>query len=79
LDAYSGYHQISLVVDDKEKTTFITPFEIFCYSKMALDIKNGGTTYQKGVQIILEPQIGWNVEEYIDDVVVKLKKVWGSS
>jgi hypothetical protein len=30
LNAYSGYHQISLATDDKEKTSFITPFEIFC-------------------------------------------------
>jgi hypothetical protein len=32
LDAYSGYHQISLAVDDEEKIAFITPFEIFCYT-----------------------------------------------
>jgi hypothetical protein len=35
LDTYSGYHQISLAVDDEQKTTFITPFGIFCYTKMA--------------------------------------------
>jgi hypothetical protein len=40
LDAYSGYHQISLAIDD-EKTSFITPFGIFCYTKMAFGLKNG--------------------------------------
>jgi hypothetical protein len=29
LDAYSVYHQISIIIDDKEKTAFITPFRIF--------------------------------------------------
>jgi hypothetical protein len=28
LDAYSGNHQISLTIDDEEKTAFITPFRI---------------------------------------------------
>jgi hypothetical protein len=45
LDAYSGYHQISIAVDDEEKTTFITPFGIFCYTKMTFGLKNGGETY----------------------------------
>jgi hypothetical protein len=57
LDAYSGYHQIGLAIDDEEKTTFITPFGIYCYTKMAFDLKNGGAIYQKGIQIILEIQI----------------------
>jgi hypothetical protein len=74
LDAYSGYHQISLAIDDEEKTTFITPFGMLCYTKMAFRLKNGGAIYQKCSQIILDPQIGRNVEAYIDDVVVKLKK-----
>ena len=71
LDAYSGYHQISLAVDDEEKTAFITPFGIFCYTKIAFGLKNGGATYQKCVHTILESQIGRNVEAYIDDIVVK--------
>jgi hypothetical protein len=45
LDAYSGYHQISLATDDEEKTSFITPFGIFYYTKMVFGLKNGGATY----------------------------------
>jgi hypothetical protein len=74
LDAYSGYHQISLTINDEEKIELITPFRIFCYTKMTFGLKNGGATYQKSIQIILEPQIRRNVEAYIDDVVVKSKK-----
>jgi hypothetical protein len=74
LDAYLGYHQISLAIDDKEKIVFITPFGIFCYTKMTVGLKNGGATYQKGIQIILETQIERNVEAYIDYVLVKSKK-----
>jgi hypothetical protein len=74
LDAYSGYHQISLAVDDEEKTTFIKPFRIFCYTKMAFGLKNGGAIYQKCVHTVLESQIRRNVEAYIDDIVVKSRK-----
>jgi hypothetical protein len=41
---------------------------------MAFGLKNGGVIYQKCIHIILEPQIGRNVQAYIDDVVVKSKK-----
>jgi hypothetical protein len=74
LDAYLSYHQISLAIDDEEKIAFITPFKIFCYTKMAFELKNGRATYQKCIHIILEPQIRRNIEAYIDDVVVKSKK-----
>jgi hypothetical protein len=74
LDAYSGYHQISLTTDDEEKTSFITSFRIFCYTKMAFGLKNMRATYQKCVHIVLGYQIGGNVEAYIDDIVVKSKK-----
>jgi hypothetical protein len=54
LDAYSGYHQICLAIDDEEKMAFITPFGIFCYIKMAFGLKNEGATYQKYVHIVLK-------------------------
>ena len=40
---------------------------------MPFGLKNAGSTYQKCVHIVLEGQIGCNVEAYIDDIVVKSK------
>ena len=71
LDAYSGYRQISMCIDDEEKTTFVTPFGVYCYIKMPFGLKNAGSTYKKCVHIVLEGQIGCHVEAYIDDIVVK--------
>jgi hypothetical protein len=41
---------------------------------MAFRLKNRGATYQKCVHIILENQIGGNIEAYIDDILVKSEK-----
>jgi hypothetical protein len=54
MDAYSAYHQISLDINDKVKIAFVTPFGIFCYTKMVFRLKNGGATYQKCIHIVLE-------------------------
>jgi hypothetical protein len=60
-----------LKVSDQDKTTFITPHDIYCYTTMTFGLKNAGATYQKAIQKCLESQIGKNVEAYVDDVVVK--------
>jgi hypothetical protein len=75
LDCYSGYHQIALHPDDEDKTTFITPHNIYCYKVMTFGLKNAGATYQKAIQKCLKTQIGKNAEAYVDDVVVV---VWTS-
>lgn len=46
LDAYSSYHQIQMNESDQEKTSFITPFDTFCYITMPFGLKNTGATYQ---------------------------------
>ena len=38
---------------------------------MPFSLKNVGATYQRCIQNCLQPQIGGNLEAYIDDVVVK--------
>ena len=40
---------------------------------MPFGLKMLGSTYQKCVHIVLEGQIGHNVEAYIDDIVVNSK------
>ena len=45
LDAFQGYHQIPLALDDQEKTTFVTPIENYHYKVMPFGLKNAGSTY----------------------------------
>src|SRR5437762_1947983 len=71
LDAYSGYHQVSLAESDCIKTSFITPFGAYCYITMPFRLKNAGATYQRAMQRCLHDQLGRNVEAYVDDVVIK--------
>src|SRR3954462_1611180 len=71
LDAYFGYHQIKMALEDQEKTDFITPFVIFCYTSMPFGLKNAGATYQRTVQNCIKGQIGRNVHAYVDDIVIK--------
>src|SRR5664279_2089822 len=74
LDAYLGYHQIKMKEEDQEKTSFITPFEAFCYTSMPFGLKNADATYQRCIQNCLHEQIGRNVHAYVDDIVVKSQK-----
>ena len=62
LDAYSGYHQISMAKEDEEKTAFITPFGVYCYVKMPFRLKNVGATYQRLMQKTFSSQLGYNLE-----------------
>jgi hypothetical protein len=71
LDCYSGYHQIDLKLSDQDKTAFITPHDLYCYTAMTFDLKNARATYQKAIQKCLESQVSKNIEAYVDDVVVK--------
>src|SRR5438128_1716366 len=45
LDAYSGYHQVSLAESDCIKMLFIMPFGAYCYIAMPFGSNNAGTTY----------------------------------
>ena len=75
LDAFQGYHQIPLALDDQEKTTFVTPIGKYHYKVMPFGLKNAGSTYQRMMTRMFESQLGKNIEIYIDDIVVKSKLV----
>jgi hypothetical protein len=49
LDCYSSYHQIALKVSNQDKTAFITPHGIYCYTTITFGLKNAGATYQKAI------------------------------
>ncbi|KAL0346193.1 UNVERIFIED_CONTAM: hypothetical protein Sradi_4450600 [Sesamum radiatum] len=74
MDASRGYHQIMLAPEDHKKVSFITSSGTFCYVAMPFGLENAGATYQRLVDKIFQPQIGRNVEVYVDDMLVKSKK-----
>ena len=71
MDAFSGYNQIKMDEANQEKTSFITSQGLFCYKVMPFSLKNAGATYQRLVDHMFRPQIGWNVDVYVDDMLVK--------
>ena len=56
---------------DQEKTSFITNQGLFCYKEMLFGLKNAGATYQRLDNHMFRPQIGWNMEVFVDDMLVK--------
>jgi hypothetical protein len=69
MDAFSGYNQILMHPEDREKTAFITNRGFYCYKVMPFSLKNVGALYQRLVNKMF--QIGRNMEVYVDDMLVK--------
>ena len=53
----------------------MTPVENYHYKVMPFGLKNAGSTYQRMMTRMFEPQLGKVLEVYIDDMVVKSKVV----
>ena len=75
LDAFQGYHQIPLALDDQGKTAFVTPTGNYHYTVMPFGLKNAGSTYHRIMTKMFEPELGRSIEVYVDDMVVKSKVV----
>ena len=75
LDAFQGYHQIPLATNDQEKTAFVTLVGNYHYKVMPFGLKNVGSTYQRMMTKMFEPQLRRSIEVYIDGMVVKSKLV----
>jgi Reverse transcriptase (RNA-dependent DNA polymerase) len=71
MDAFSGYNQIMMHPEDKEKTAFVTDQGLFCYKVMLFGLRNTWATYQRMVNTVFAGQIRCKVEAYVDDMLVK--------
>ena len=74
LDAFSGYNQIRMHKDDKEKTSFVTSQSLFYYKVMPFGLKNVGAMYQRLMNKMFTQQIGRNVQVYVNDMLVKTRR-----
>lgn len=74
IDAYSGYNQIQMDLVYDPKKDFIWNHGNYYYNVIPFGLKNTGGTYHRLVEVIFSHQIGWNLEAYIDDMIVKTVK-----
>ena len=77
MDGFSGYNQILIVVDGISKTVFKCHVSLgtFEWLVMPFVLKNASATYQRVMNVIFHDMLGNHMEIYIDDIVVKSKKV----
>ncbi|WKA03237.1 hypothetical protein VitviT2T_021359 [Vitis vinifera] len=71
MDGFFGYSQIMMALKDMEKTSLITEWGTYCYKVMPFGLKNAGTTYQRATTILFHDMMHWDVEVYVDDIIVK--------
>ena len=74
MDGFSGYNQIRMALRDAKKTAFRTPIGNFYYTVMPFGLKNAGTTYQGAMTAIFLDMMHRELEDYVDDIVVKSRK-----
>ena len=73
MDGYSGYNQIHMAAKDVEKTAFRIPIGNFYYTVMPFGLKNAEATYQRTMTAIFHDMMHKEMEDYVDEIVVKSK------
>ena len=70
IDGFSGYNQIYVLPEDKENTTFTTPWGTFMYAKIPFGLMNAGATFQRAMDISFIGEKDKCVVIYLDDITV---------
>jgi hypothetical protein len=70
LDGYSGYNQIEVLEEDKEKTVFTTRWGTFMYDKMPFGLMNAGATFQSTMDISFVGEKYKFMVIYLDDITI---------
>ena len=70
LDGYSGYFQIEITAEGKEKTTFTCPFGTYAYRRMPFGLCNAPATFQRCMLNIFSDLVERIMEVYMDDITV---------
>ena len=69
LDLKSGFYQIPINEQDKQKTAFITPFGLFQFNVLPMGLKNSPPTFQKVMSNTLKACRSFSLV-YLDDIIV---------
>ena len=72
-DAFTGYDQLKMHLDDEDKIAFNTNKGVYCYWVIPFGLKNARATYQWMMNKVFTEQIERNIDVYVDNILVKSK------
>jgi hypothetical protein len=64
-----------MCIADQLATLFITSFGAYCYQTMPFGLKNACATFQRCMRRVFGELIGCIIEAYVDNIIVKSKKI----
>lgn len=70
LDLHSGYWQIPVAAQDKDKTGFVTRRGLFRFVRMPFGLSNAPGTFQRVMDAVLRGLIWQSCLVYLDDIIV---------
>ena len=71
LDVFSGFYQIPLDEQSREKTAFITHQGLYEYNRLPIRLANSPSVFQRALNFILKTFIKLKIGlVYIDDIVI---------
>jgi len=70
IDGFSGYNQISVMLEDREKMAFTTPWVTFMYAKIPIGLMNARATFQRAMDIAFIGEKYHFVVICLDDITV---------
>ena len=70
LDGFSGYNQVKMAPEDRDKTAFITEWGVFVATVMMFGLKNAPATFQRMVQEIFYDYLTDFMKVFVDDFSV---------
>jgi len=70
LDLFSGYHQVPMLLEDRDKTCFTTMYGNYNFKVMPFGLCNAPATFQREMNRIFFKLIGICIFVYIDDLIV---------
>jgi len=70
LDCYSGFWQVKIKEEHKERTGFTVPSGHFEFNRLPFGLSNSPANFQRLMDLVLKDLIGDELHVFIDDVII---------
>jgi len=70
LDCYSGFWQVNIKEEHKERTAFTVPSGHYVFNRLPFGLSNSPSNFQRFMDVVLKNSVGAECWVFIDDVII---------